>query len=253
MERVDEVQRTGWEQRCEWPLTIIAGAFLAAYAWPILEPGLPEPTKRALSWFAWVTWLVFIIDYVVRWRLSVDRRRFVRTSVFDLVVIALPILRPLRVLRLVTLLSVLNRRVASSLRGRVAVYVVGSTILVIFCAALAVLDSERPDPKANITGFGDAMWWAVSTVTTVGYGDRYPVTGQGRFVAGLLMTGGIALLGVVTASLASWLLDRVREVEEQSQAVTRADIEALSQQVTELRAELQAFHESGRQPGRNIR
>jgi|tagenome__1003787_1003787.scaffolds.fasta_scaffold20735043_1 voltage-gated potassium channel len=238
---VEEARRTGWERRWEWPLTIVAVLFLAAYAWPILEPDLPESVRETLSWFAWATWLVFILDYLVRLRLSVDRGRFVRSSVFDLLIIALPILRPLRMLRLVTLLSVLNRRVASSLRGRVAVYVVGSTILVLFCAALAVLDAERSDPKANITGFGDALWWASTTVTTVGYGDRFPVTNEGRLVAVLLMIGGIALLGVVTASLASWLLDRVREVEQESQLASRRDIEALTQQVNDLRTELQAL------------
>lgn len=66
--------------------------------------------------------------------------------------------------------------------------------------------------------------WAMTTVTTVGYGDRFPVTETGRFVAGGLMLAGIALLGVVTASLASWLIERVAEVEEESQAATRGDV-----------------------------
>jgi voltage-gated potassium channel len=56
---------------------------------------------------------------------------------------------------------------------------------------------------ANIKTFGDALWWALSTMTTVGYGDRYPTTGEGRLVAGGLMLAGVALLGVITASLAS--------------------------------------------------
>jgi voltage-gated potassium channel Kch len=107
--------------------------------------------------------------------------------------------------------------------------------------SLAVLDAERGKPGANITTFGDALWWATTTVTTVGYGDRFPTTGQGRLIAGLLMLGGIALLGVVTASLASWLLDRVREVEEESRLATRRDIHALSEQVAELKEELQTW------------
>ena len=87
---------------------------------------------------------------------------------------------------------------------------------------------------------------AISTVSTVGYGDRYPVTGEGRLVAGLLMIGGIALLGMVTATLASWLIDRVRAVEEESQAVTRQDLTALTQEVAALRVELRSIHEAVR-------
>jgi hypothetical protein len=80
-----------------------------------------------------------------------------------------------------------------------------------FVAALAALDAERGDPDANILDFGDALWWAITTMTTVGYGDRYPVTTTGRIVAGGLMVGGIALLGTVTATLASLLIERVAD------------------------------------------
>jgi voltage-gated potassium channel len=245
----NEAGRLRWERRWEWPLTVVAVVFLGAYAWPILEPDLHKSVRRSLSWVVWITWGLFIVDYAVRWRLSVNRRRFLRSNVFDLGIIVLPFLRPLRALRLLTLLGVLNRRVASSLRGRVAVYVVGATSLVIFCAALAGLDAERQNPEANIQTFGDAVWWAATTVTTVGYGDRYPTTGEGRVVASLLMIGGIALLGVVTATLASWLLDRVRELEETSQAATRQDIQALSQQLAELQAEVRGLRPSaGKNP-----
>ena len=78
----------------------------------------------------------------------------------------------------------------------------------------------------------------MTTVTTVGYGDRFPVTEAGRFVAGGLMLAGMALLGVVTASLASWLIERVTEVEEESQAATRRDVVALTEQVSAMREEI---------------
>jgi len=68
--------------------------------------------------------------------------------------------------------------------------------------------ARRPD--ASITTFGDSLWWTVTTISTVGYGDRYPVTVEGRIVAAVLMVAGIALLGVVTASIASWFVDTVR-------------------------------------------
>ncbi len=75
--------------------------------------------------------------------------------------------------------------------------------MVLFVASLAVLEAERPNPQANITTFGDALWWAVTTVTTGGYGDHYPITTTGRLVAVGLMLAGITLLGILTASLAS--------------------------------------------------
>lgn len=147
-------------------------------------------------------------------------------------------LRPLRLLRLLTLLNVLNRGAGRSLRGRVAVYVMGATTLVLLMSSLAMLDAERDADAASITSYGDALWWAATTVTTVGYGDRYPVTGTGRLIAVALMLCGIALLGVVTASLASWLVQRVAEVEVAGQAATRRDIEALTAEVAALRTEL---------------
>ena len=78
----------------------------------------------------------------------------------------------------------------------------------------------------------------MTTVTTVGYGDQFPVTPTGRFIAGGLMLAGIALLGVVTASLASWLIARVAEAEEESEAATRRDLETLTQEVSALRREV---------------
>jgi voltage-gated potassium channel len=207
---------------------------------PILRPDLVSPWHAVCELLTWATWGLFVVDYVARLALSRDRVSFFRSNLFDLAVVALPLLRPLRLLRLVTLLSVLNRNVGSSMRGRVAVYVAGATSLVLFIASLAVLEAERGAKGATITTFGDASWWAFTTVTTVGYGDRYPITGQGRFIAAGLMLAGIALLGIVTASLASWLIDKVREVEEHTQAATRADVAALTAEVHALRLELGA-------------
>lgn len=234
----DESRRQRWEDKANWPLTVTAVLFLAAYATPILRPDLVNPWPVVCQIVTWAAWALFFVDYICRLALSHDRAAFVRGNVFDLAVVALPLLRPLRLLRLVTLLSVLNRYAGGSLRGRVAIYVAGATSLVLFIASLAILDAERYAKSANITTFGDALWWAMSTVTTVGYGDRYPVTAEGRFIAGGLMLAGIALLGIVTASLASWLIDKVRAVEEHAQVATRADLATLTSEVRALRQEL---------------
>lgn len=231
-------RRHRWENAAEWPLTAAAVVFLAAYAWPILDPDLPSGVVSACRVVTWVTWAVFAADYFIRLALATQRAAFVREHLLDLAVIVLPLLRPLRLLRLLTLLTVLNRRARNTLRGRVILYVAGATTLVLFVAALAMLDAERDAEAATITSYADALWWAATTVTTVGYGDRYPVTGTGRLVATALMLGGIALLGVVTATLASWLVERVAEVEEASQTATRRDMEALTAEVAALRAEL---------------
>jgi voltage-gated potassium channel len=153
-------------------------------------------------------------------------------------VVVLPVLRPLRLLRLVKLLGVLNRHAGSSLRGQVITYLLGGTALVLFLAALAALDAERGQEAANIETFGDAFWWALTTVTTVGYGDQFPVTTTGRFIAAGLMLAGIALLGVVTASFATWLVERVSEVEEESAAATRRDVAALRDEIAAMRESL---------------
>ncbi len=237
---IEEARRQQWEDAADWPLTVAALLFLGAYAWPILDPDLAQPWPALCAWLSWVTWGLFGLDYFARLLLSKRTALFVRRNVLDLLVVVLPLLRPLRLLRLVTLLSVLNRYAGSSLRGRVAVYVAASTTLILFVSALAALDAERGVAGANLTSFGEALWWALTTVTTVGYGDHYPVTTSGRFVAGGLMLAGIALLGVVTASFASWLIDRVKDVEEHAQTATRADLATLTAEVRALRAELAA-------------
>ncbi len=133
---------------------------------------------------------------------------------YDVALVLVPMLRPLRLLRLLALLRILDRSAAGTVAGRVLVYVTGAAGMAVLLGALAVLDAERKSPEANITDFGDALWWACTTVTTVGYGDRYPVTGEGRAVAVVLMVMGIGVVGAVTAAVASWILRRAQVSEE---------------------------------------
>jgi voltage-gated potassium channel len=171
-----------WERRTEWPLTVAAVLFLGAFAWPILDIHLTAGWRQSCKVVVLAAWVVFVVDYLIR--VSLARRwDYWWRHIPDLAILALPALRPLRLLRVVMLLKILNRNAASNLRGRIAAYVVGATGLLLLCSALAVLDAERHHAGANIHNFGDALWWSITTITTVGYGDRFPVSNEGRAVA----------------------------------------------------------------------
>lgn len=218
----------------EWPLMATALVFLAAYTWQVIGRFEGQGADW-LEMVMWVTWCVFVVDYAANLWLAENRRQWFIRNLHELVIVALPFFRPLRLLRLVTLLSVLHRTVGETLRGRVVTYVAGSAALLVFVGALAVLDVEQWAPDAKILTFGDALWWATSTITTVGYGDMYPVTPIGRLVATALMMSGIAVLGVVTASIASWLVQRV---EDTAESVAEAVEEPMRVEVAELVAEI---------------
>ena len=234
--------RRRYEELSQWPLVLLALLFVAAYAWGVLRPDLPHPLLVTLRVVTVVAWPVFLADYALRLALADRRWRFVRQNWVDGLAVLLPLLRPLRVLSLVRVARVLDRRLTTSLHGRVAAYVTMTASLVVFMASLAVYDAERSAPGASITSYGDAVWWALTTITTVGYGDEYPVTGEGRLVAVLLMVSGIALLGVVTAAVASWFVGRVAEAaqaqDDADDAALLVEVRELADEVRRLRAEL---------------
>ena len=222
-----------WERRSEWPLTAIALAFLAVYAWEViadLRGAARAGTELAMD----VMWAVFIADYLVRLALAPQRGRWFVRHLFDLAVVALPVLRPLRLVRLIALIGVLHRGAGMALRGRITAYTAGGVTLLVVVSSLAVLDAERGAPGTPIRTYGEAVWWALATITTVGYGDLAPVTAVGRWAAVLLMIGGVALAGVVTATLASWIVSLVAEESAEQEAATRAQVEVLQRQVTAL-------------------
>ncbi|WP_345523725.1 potassium channel family protein [Nocardioides conyzicola] len=207
-----------WEKQSEVPLLLLlATAFLVAYAWPVLDPRLEPDLKTSLIIGSRAIWVAFAIDFVIRLYLADRRGHYALHHWYDVVLISAPMLRPLRLLRLLAFARILNRSAVGGLAGRVSIYVAGVALMSVGLGALAALDAERDAPGANITTAGDALWWAVSTVFTVGYGDTYPVTTQGRFVAVALMIVGIAVVSSVTAVIATWLIENVqREAGEDS-------------------------------------
>ncbi|MBZ5737286.1 potassium channel family protein [Nocardioides mangrovi] len=198
-----------WERTSEVPLLLLAVAFLVAYAWPILDPGLDHDLGDVLGVASWTIWVAFAFDFLIRLWLAEDTAHYAVRHWYDVVLIAAPVFRPLRLLRLLAFARILNRSAVGNLAGRVSVYVAGVAVAATGLGALAVLDAERDAPGATITTSGDALWWALTTVTTVGYGDFYPVTTTGRLVAAALMIVGIGVVGSVTAVVAAWLVESV--------------------------------------------
>ncbi|MBY8342069.1 potassium channel family protein [Streptomyces spinosirectus] len=204
---MDEDSGAGrWEQRTEVPLAMASMVYLASYAILVLAPGLPGLWHDLDLALLLAAWALFAVDYAVLWRLSGQRLRFVRTHLLDTVVLVLPLLRPLRVVRLYEAVQRRHGRPRLVLHARVMVYAGLSTVLLGFAGALAVFQQERGAPDATMRTFGDAVWWTCATLATVGYGDIVPVTPLGRLIAVGMMGIGLALLGAVTGTFASWLL-----------------------------------------------
>ena len=197
-----------WERRADVPLMLLAVAFLVAYAWPVLDPRMAAGTRSFLQVVSWTVWAAFIADFAIRITLAEERRAYALRHWYDIALVLLPLIRPLRLLRLIAVVRILDRAVADSFAGKTLVYVAGASGLATGLAALAVLDAERGAPNANIHTFGDSLWWAAVTVTSVGYGDLFPVTTEGRIVAVMLMVVGIGMVGTVMASVATWMLER---------------------------------------------
>ena len=219
-----------WQRMTEWFMTALALVFLFAYSWEVLARTHIVLCETVIN----IIWMAFIVDYVVSILLAKDKKAWFKENLLMLVSIALPIFRPLRLLRLVAVLNVLNRTGGMAVRGRITLYTCCSVTLLMYIGALAELDVERGVPGASITDFGEAIWWSFVTVTTVGYGDLSPVTWQGRSIAIGLMITGVALIGIVTATLASWIVDRVRDETDKRADEAESETEQLRHNVREL-------------------
>ncbi|MFJ9417452.1 MULTISPECIES: potassium channel family protein [unclassified Streptomyces] len=206
-----EARLQEWEKNAEPYLFVASLLFLTSYAVRVLIPGLSP------GWHAfWVTvtavsWGVFAAEYLARLAYSPDRKRFVRTRWLDLIVTVLPLLRPLRIVDMHERMQRRRDHPRLALETRVMTYAGLTSLLLGFAAALAVYHDERDAPHADIRTFGDAVWWAASTLTTTGYGDATPVTARGRVTGTGLMFVGVALVGAVVGSFSSWLLRRFRQ------------------------------------------
>ena len=204
------------------PLTLLAVAWLPVLVLPLVM-SLPVTVVRTFDLIDLVIWLLYGAEYLVRLYLSPSRTHFVTHHLVDLAVVVLPVLRPLRALRLLRLFTLSRAavvlvnaltRVRSILTHRGLHFVLMGVTGIVVVAAGVELVFEEHAHGANIHNFGESLWWAIVTVTTVGYGGNYPVTTGGRCVAVVLMLVGIGLIGSLSATVASYFVEEKADEEK---------------------------------------
>lgn len=230
--RVDE---TVWKRRTEIPLIVAGLLYLVAYSWRVIAD-LTGPPRVVATTVVLVTWAMFIVDYVVRLMMAEQRGVWFRRNLAALAFTLVPVLRLVRLLRVATLLPGMRSTRGDRLRTEIMVYSSGAAVILIYISSLAVLEVERHAPGANITTFGDAIWWACVTVTTTGFGDYTPVTDAGRLVGIGLMFGGVALAGIITATLASLVVELAARGHDDREPATREQMRSLMAKVDALTA-----------------
>jgi voltage-gated potassium channel len=209
------------------PVLLVLGfSFLAVYAYQVLaQPA--GAAYDALSVIQALIYAFFVLDLVLRLigagkdlLTLAGLMQFLKRNWLAIAAAILPAFRAFRVFGVLLVI----RGFAPFFRTRaskVGLVVAVSLPLTLFTAAVAALEAERGVAGSNINTFGDAIWWSIASVTTVGYGDKFPVTPDGRFIASLLMVVGIALFSALTALMAAWVmgerrleLDRERQKDE---------------------------------------
>ena len=202
-------------------LALLGVLFVFAYTVYVLWPQRPQGVTTVIFVILIATWVIFVIDVVIRIALTPRGRRWHYAWHHPLEVLSaiLPVFRALRVVGLLQDLPVLKRHTPTAVRAQFIILALAYACAWVFFLALATLDAERNTEGANITTFGDSIWWAIVTITTVGYGDLYPVTPPGRFYAVLLMAGGIAIVGTASATIISYLNERVAGLRHEGHAL----------------------------------
>lgn len=217
-----------WRSATDVPLIALAVGSLPILLLEFVRDGLPRADRTFMDIVNIAVLAAFTIDYVVELRLAADRRSFARSEFLSLLVVlaqvaslvpglaAIGFLRSLRAARLFRFVAVAMRATAlggvasregrALLRRRAASLALGTAALTWLLSAVAFTIAEDVGTDGRIHSFFDSLWWSLSTITTVGYGDIYPVTTAGRLVAGVTMLVGISTFAVVTARIAQFLV-----------------------------------------------
>ncbi len=234
-----------FEKVTELPLMVLAVAIVPLLVIP-LAVKLSQTLETAFVAVDWTIWAVFAVELSVRTYLVERRLQYLLRHWYDVLIVVLPFLRPLRVLRSTRALrlarvapfalrATTNARDLIQARGLHYVLMLG--LLAVFASASAMYLVERNN-GGNIDDYGTALWWAISTMTTVGYGDVYPVSAEGRGIAVFLMLVGITFFSWITANIAAFL------VEFGGDAKSRVTMTDLMLKLEAVEAELRALREA---------
>jgi voltage-gated potassium channel len=202
-----------FEQAMEIPMLLLSVVFIGLIVVPVFTE-LSQTITTGVELLEWFIWAIFAFEYLGLLYLAPNRRVMFKTHLLDLLIIVLPFLRPLRfarVLRLSRILALAGRAVEAVKRLNARPGFTGFlafVIVVVVIGGLSVFSFEHSVAASPIKTVGDGIWWSISTATTVGYGDYYPVTPEGKAIAVVMMLVGIAMLSVTTANIAAYFVHR---------------------------------------------
>ncbi len=226
----------------DWFVLVVA---VVALIFVILETFLtiPPATLGTMIMSDRIACGVFFTDTIVRWRRDGWSRRFWRHGWLDLLA-SIPfdaafrtfqVFRVYRVVQILRTLYKLRELTAGTSFNEKLLAMPGVALVMVLFSTNLMLEFEAGAPGATIRTGGDALWWALTTVTTVGYGDTYPVTFAGRTIAAVMMVVGIALFGSMSALITSRLI-LPREAKEHADEMK--EISKLREEIRGLREEL---------------
>ena len=227
-----EKNLAAWEERSSRPMFVASVLYLLAFAAPIMSTRIQEPYDGYLNIIQMILWGLFAADYCIRLYLAPRRLYFITHNLMNLAIVLLPAWRIVSFLAMIHLTT--NRQYKRL--SELAVKLFGYTAIFIIMFALAIYSVESSEPGAMIRDLPTAYWWTFTTLATVGYGDVYPVTGIGRVIAVVVMLYGVGMVAVATGALASWIIEKIGGREEQEYPATKADVDDLRQEISELRA-----------------
>lgn len=227
-----EKNLAAWEERSSTPMFVASVLYLLAFAAPIMSTRIQEPYDGYLNIIQMILWGLFAADYCIRLYLAPRRLYFITHNLMNLAIVLLPAWRIVSFLAMIHLTT--NRQYKRL--SELAVKLFGYTAIFIIMFALAIYSVESSEPGAMIRDLPTAYWWTFTTLATVGYGDVYPITGIGRVIAVVVMLYGVGMVAVATGALASWIIEKIGGREEQEYPATKADVDDLRQEISELRA-----------------